>query len=129
MARILVIDDNPEFRIILETHLSSAGHDVVSAGDGDAGIALLEERADIDLVLTDILMPQRDGVEVLRTVKRRWPALSVIALSGGGWIGAGELLGMAERLGADQVLQKPVAREMLLRIVAETLAKPKVQGG
>lgn len=117
MARILVIDDNPEFRIILETHLSSAGHQVVSAPDGDGGIALLEQHTDIDLVLTDILMPHRDGVEVLRTVKRRWPALPVVALSGGGWIGAGELLGMAERLGADQVLQKPVTRDMLLSVV------------
>jgi len=129
MARILVIDDNPEFRIILETHLVSAGHDIVSANDGDAGIELIEQHADLALVLTDILMPQRDGVEVLRTVKRRWPHLPVIALSGGGWIGAEELLGMAGRLGADHVLQKPVTREVLLGAVNDALNKPRSQHG
>lgn len=129
MARILVIDDNPEFRIILETHLAGAGHDVLTARDGDHGIEMIEQNADVALVLTDILMPQRDGVEVLRTVKRRWPALPVIALSGGGWIGAEQLLGMAERLGADHVLQKPVTRETLLNTVNEALHRPKAQRG
>lgn len=130
MARILVIDDNPEFRVILQTHLGSAGHETLTAADGDAGIALLEDQhASIDVVVTDILMPQRDGVEVLRAVKRRWPHLPVIALSGGGWIGAEELLGMAERLGADQVLQKPVTRETLLRVVEDALRKPQGQRG
>jgi len=127
MARILVIDDNPEFRIILETHLSSAGHEVLTARDGEHGIASIERHADLDLVLTDILMPQKDGVEVLRMVKRRWPDLPVIALSGGGWIGAEQLLGMAERLGADRVLQKPVTRDALLQAVNDMLNKPKTQ--
>lgn len=129
MARILVIDDNPEFRGILHSHLTSQGYTVLEAGNGDQGIALLETHADIDIVLTDILMPQRDGVEVLRTVKRRWPHLPVIALSGGGWIGAEELLGMAERLGADRVLQKPVTRETLLNAVTDALREPKSQRG
>lgn len=129
MARILVIDDNPEFRTILETHLNSAGHDVLSASDGEDGLAAIEQHSDIDLVLTDILMPQRDGVEVLRMVKRRWPELPVIALSGGGWIGAEQLLGMAERLGADHVLQKPVTRETLLGVVNDALSKRKAQRG
>lgn len=122
MARILVIDDNPEFREILRIHLSTQGHETVLAEDGEQGLAVLETSV-IDIVLTDILMPQRDGVEVLRTAKKRWPALPVIAISGGGWIGATELLGMAERLGADQVLTKPVRREDLLRTVDSALAE------
>ncbi len=120
MANILVIDDNPEFREILRIHLEATGHRTVLANDGEQGLALLEREA-VDIVLTDILMPQRDGVEVLRETKRRWPALPVIAISGGGWIGATELLGMAERLGADQVLQKPVRRDDLIRAVDEAL--------
>jgi CheY-like chemotaxis protein len=120
MANILVIDDNPEFREILRTHLEANGHRTVLANNGEQGLALLEREA-IDIVLTDILMPQRDGVEVLREAKRRWPGLPVIAISGGGWIGANELLGMAERLGADQVLQKPVRRDDLIRAVDEAL--------
>jgi DNA-binding NtrC family response regulator len=120
MAHILVIDDNPEFRDILRAHLVANGHQVVMAENGERGLDVLE-RGDIDMVLTDILMPQRDGVEVLRECKKRWPALPVIAISGGGWIGAGELLGMAERLGADQVLQKPVRRDDLIRAVDSAL--------
>lgn len=121
MACILVIDDNPEFRAILRTHLEANGHSTLLAENGEQGLSLLE-RGGIDMVLTDILMPQRDGVEVLREAKRRWPNLPVIAISGGGWIGANELLGMAERLGADQVLQKPVRREDLLQAVDEALS-------
>lgn len=121
MANILVIDDNPEFRDILRTHLEANGHRTVLAGNGEQGLTLLE-REGIDIVLTDILMPQRDGVEVLREAKRRWPGLPVIAISGGGWIGANELLGMAERLGADNILQKPVRRDDLLKAVDDALA-------
>ncbi len=121
MAQILVIDDNPEFREILRAHLEANGHRVVLAENGEHGLTLLDSHT-VDIVLTDILMPQRDGVEVLRETKRRWPMLPVIAISGGGWIGAGELLGMAERLGADQVLQKPVRRDDLIRAVDEALS-------
>lgn len=121
MASILVIDDNPEFREILRIHLEANGHRTVLASNGEQGLQLLEREA-VDIVLTDILMPQRDGVEVLREAKRRWPALPVIAISGGGWIGANELLTMAEKLGADQVLQKPVRRDDLIRAVDEALS-------
>lgn len=121
MASILVIDDNPEFREILRSHLEANGHRTFLASDGEQGLALLEREA-IDIVLTDILMPQRDGLEVLREAKRRWPGLPVIAISGGGWIGANELLSMADRLGADTILQKPVRRDDLLSAVDEALA-------
>lgn len=121
MACILIIDDNPEFRDILRRHLEANGHHTILAGDGEQGLALLEREA-IDIVLTDILMPQRDGLEVLREARRRWPGLPVIAISGGGWIKATELLGMAERLGADNVLQKPVRRDDLIRAVDEALS-------
>lgn len=120
MAHILVIDDNAEFREILRAHLEANGHQVVLAENGDRGLAVLD-RGGIDIVLTDILMPQRDGIEVLRAAKQRWPDLPVIAISGGGWIDAGDLLGMAERLGADLVLQKPVRRDDLISAVDAAL--------
>jgi CheY-like chemotaxis protein len=120
MANILLIDDNPELRDILRKHLETHGHRVTAARNGDEGLALLAGSG-FDIVLTDILMPQRDGVEVLREAKRRWPDLPVIAISGGGWIGATELLGMAERLGADKVLQKPVRRDDLIAAVDAAL--------
>lgn len=120
MASILVIDDNPEFREILRLHLEANGNRTVLTDNGEQGLMVLE-RGGIDIVLTDILMPQRDGVEVLREAKRRWPGLPVIAISGGGWIKATELLGMAERLGADNVLQKPVRRDDLIKAVDAAL--------
>ena len=116
-----------EFCRILQAHLSGHGYEVATARDGDQGIALLEQQS-FDIVLTDILMPQRDGIEVLRQVKQRWPALPVIAVSGGGWIKAGDLLDMAERLGADRVLQKPVRRDDLLAAV-DALLKDVLRGG
>jgi DNA-binding NtrC family response regulator len=121
MAHILVIDDNAEFREILRKHLEANGHRVSLAENGDRGLAILDQGSSIDMVLTDILMPQRDGVEVLRATKKRWPDLPVIAISGGGWIGATELLSMAERLGADQILQKPVRRDDLISAVDAAL--------
>ncbi|MFN4164581.1 MAG: response regulator [Ferrovibrio sp.] len=120
MPRILVVDDNAEFGRILQAHLTAHGHEVVAAKDGEQGLALIE-RETFDIVLTDILMPQRDGIEVLRQVKQRWPSLPVIAVSGGGWIKAGDLLEMADRLGADRVLQKPVRRDDLLAAVDAVL--------
>lgn len=122
MPRILVIDDNAEFRQILRIHLEANGHEVAMAEDGETGLAQLERQI-FDLVLTDILMPRSDGIEILRHVKKRWPDLPVIAVSGGGWITAEELLGMAERLGADRVLQKPVRRSDLLQAVDAILAE------
>lgn len=120
MPRILVIDDNVEFCSILQAHLTTNGHRVETTQDGDHGLHLLEDGR-FDLVLTDILMPQRDGIEILRQVKQRWPALPVIAVSGGGWLAAEDLLAMAERLGADRVMQKPVRREDLLNAVDAVL--------
>ncbi|WP_300296792.1 response regulator [Ferrovibrio sp.] len=120
MPRILVIDDNAEFCSILQAHLTTNGHRVEITQDGDHGLRLLEDGR-FDLVLTDILMPQRDGIEILRQVKQRWPALPVIAVSGGGWLAAEDLLAMAGRLGADRVMQKPVRREDLLNAVDAVL--------
>jgi CheY-like chemotaxis protein len=128
MPRILVVDDNAEFGRILQAHLTAHGHEVVAAKDGEQGLALIE-RETFDIVLTDILMPQRDGIEVLRQVKQRWPSLPVIAVSGGGWIKAGDLLEMADRLGADRVLQKPVRRDDLLAAVDAVLKDVLRDGG
>lgn len=116
MARVLIIDDNTEFCAILQTHLETAGHAVATASRARTGLEMLEQQS-FDLLLTDILMPEVDGIEVLRIVKRRWPGLPVIAVSGGGQIAARDLLEMVDHLGADRVLQKPVRREDLLAAI------------
>ena len=121
MPGLLVVEDDSSVRSTVVTFLELEGFTVDSVGSTREALSRLGNNR-YDIVLTDILMPQRDGVEVLREVKRRWPGLPVIAISGGGWIGANELLGMAERLGADNILQKPVRRDDLIRAVDDALA-------
>lgn len=119
-ARILIVDDNADFGMVLQAHLRAAGHRPVVVDDARAGLGMIES-GDIDLLITDILMPEVDGIELVRNVKRRWPGLPVIAMSGGGQIAAQDLLEMIGQLGADDVLQKPVRRELLLATVNRLL--------
>lgn len=124
MATILIIDDNADLGMVLRAHLQAAGHRPLVVDSARAGLALIEDGG-IELVITDILMPEVDGIEVVRSVKRRWPALPVIAMSGGGQIAAGDLLDMIGQLGADHVLKKPVLRGDLLAAVEAQLRKAR----
>jgi two-component system, chemotaxis family, chemotaxis protein CheY len=116
VARLLVIDDDDEVRRTLVRMLQSAGHEVHEAGDGDSGIALCETVLP-DLVITDILMPEKEGIETIMVLKRAQPALKIIAISGGGRSGAMDFLEMARALGADEALQKPFRRAELLAVI------------
>lgn len=82
MARILIIDDNDDLRTVICGVLESAGHEVVQAADGVQGIEL-QRRSPVDLAITDILMPEKEGVETIRDLAREFPALRIIAMSGG----------------------------------------------
>lgn len=124
MATILIVDDNTDFCTVLETHLQAAGHRAPVTHSARMALALLEDGG-IDVVLTDILMPEVDGIELLRAVKQRWPGLPVVAMSGGGQIAARDLLDMINHLGADHVLQKPVRRADLLAAVDAVLGRPR----
>ncbi|MFC3675426.1 response regulator [Ferrovibrio xuzhouensis] len=121
-ATILIIDDNADLGMVLRAHLQGAGYRPLVVDGARAGLALIEA-GEIDLVITDILMPEVDGIELVRSVKRRWPDLPVIAMSGGGQIAARDLLDMIGQLGADHVLQKPVRRSDLLAAVEAQLLK------
>ncbi|WP_341704869.1 response regulator [Ferrovibrio sp.] len=124
MATILIVDDNTDFCTVLQTHLEQSGHQTATAYSARAGLARIGQGG-IDVVLTDILMPEVDGIELLRAVKQRWPGLPVIAMSGGGQIAARDLLDMINHLGADGVLQKPVRRADLLAAVDTVLGRPR----
>jgi len=122
MARILIIDDNAPTRDILRQALERAGHEVVEASDGRGGIAR-QQTMPAEVIITDILMPDREGFEAIRELRRDFPTTGIIAMSGGGQIGCETLLTMAERLGAQRVFQKPFGLRDMLEAVHQLLQR------
>jgi DNA-binding response OmpR family regulator len=119
MATILVIDDDAAMRRVLKRMLSG-DHDIVEADDGSAGLArFIEHRP--QLVITDILMPKKEGIETIREIRRLAPKVKILAMSGGG-IGTPHYLEMAGKLGADVTLMKPVSAADLHATVSALLA-------
>lgn len=120
MARILVIDDDDLARFTVERILVAAGYAVVLAENGAAGMRRQRETP-FDLVITDILMPERDGIETIRALKADFPQLGVIAISGGGRMGNLDFLQMAEGFGVADTIPKPFSADELLAKVARVL--------
>ncbi len=107
MARILVIDDDDSIRHLLREILEMNGHEVWDAADGRAGVSLYR-RSPVDLIITDILMPEKDGVELIMELKEYFPEVRIVAMSGGGrGLDAAFNLRMAQDFGALRVLVKP----------------------
>jgi PAS domain S-box-containing protein len=121
---ILVIDDDAAVSGLLQRVLSSSGYHVLVAGDGKVGIAALK-RQPVDLVITDLVMPEQEGLETVRWLHAQRPELPVIAISGAF---GGSFLKAAGMLGASATLAKPVAPEALLCTVKELLATAPVAG-
>lgn len=120
MSRILLIDDDDSVRRMINLALSRLGHAVTEAGNGKEGLALLDRKA-FDLVITDIVMPEMEGIEVLMALRKRQPPMKTIAISGGGCMAAVDYLQMAKTMGATTVLEKPFTTAALATAVAETL--------
>ena len=124
MARVLVIDDVEAIRQAMAIVLENEGHEVVQASDGLDGIRRLRE-GPVDLLITDVLMPGADGIEVIKAVRQDAPQLKVIAMSGGGnQLPAGFSLKMAQAFGARAVLYKPFENAELIEMVRSVLAEP-----
>jgi DNA-binding NarL/FixJ family response regulator len=117
LPTILVVDDEALVRHTLEAGLRLAGYEVLHAGDGDEALDVLAA-ATVDLVVTDLAMPRREGIETIIEIRRRFPHVKVIALSG---VFGGFYLGMARQLGADAALAKPVPTDILRRTVDNVL--------
>jgi DNA-binding response OmpR family regulator len=116
-ARILVADDEAGVRKLLRTALEDRGYEVVEAEDGKE--ALKEARAGrLDLVITDLVMPEQDGIETIQALRREVPGVGIIAISGAF---QGQFLKTAQLLGADAALSKPVSTDLLLARVVEVL--------
>ena len=120
MARILVIDDE---EAILETcrFVLEEKHSVVTAGNGKDGLARLKAEA-FDLVITDLIMPEKDGIQLILEAKEAHPSLKILAISGGGRLSAGGYLETAETLGADAAIPKPFTATDLSAMVDALLA-------
>jgi CheY-like chemotaxis protein len=122
MARIIIIDDEDELRSMLRQMLEQAGHEVTEAVNGAEGIQSYE-RDRHDLIITDIIMPEKEGVETIIALRRADPDLPIIAISGGGRLEATDFLTMTKKLGARRTLSKPFRRDQLLEAVDECLAE------
>jgi CheY-like chemotaxis protein len=118
VAKILVIDDDPGFRTLLERMLRSAGHEVIVAADGAEGLQKLGN-ATPHLVITDLYMPKMDGVEMIGHLRRFNPHIPVIAISGKS--SSSGMLSVAQNLGAVAMLEKPFSMQDLLAAVHKAL--------
>jgi CheY-like chemotaxis protein len=112
--RVLVVDDDPEMRGAVERILSAAGYAVELAADGDQAIAAQRARP-ADVVITDVFMPTRDGLETIQFFHAQYPDLPIIAMTGGSPTGRmDEYLEVAKVAGARATLRKPFAAQALL---------------
>jgi CheY-like chemotaxis protein len=119
MARILLVDDDPLLHDTLSQMLALQGHEVVRALDGRQALTQLRLRA-VDVVLTDVLMPESDGLEVVRQVRRDHPDIAVIAMSGGSArLPGADALRLARTLGAHGILPKPFGAADLREAIAD----------
>ena len=119
--RILIIDDDDQIRILLRQVMEWAGHEVIEAADGREGM-LQQRKQQADLVITDLIMPEQEGLETITLLKKEYPLVKIIAISGGGRIGPDAYLPAAQELGADRVFSKPFDVRELATTVRELLA-------
>jgi CheY-like chemotaxis protein len=131
MAKILVIDDEPSILLMIKKMLEKAGHVVDMALNGNEGLQLFEKNKP-DLLITDIIMPEKEGLETIVELRKKYPDLKIIAISGGGRISADGYLPGAKLLGANMVFQKPLIQKEFIEAVDSlvnelALKKPPLQ--
>jgi DNA-binding response OmpR family regulator len=113
--RVLVIEDSPEQRDLLRVGLEAAGHEVLTASHGQEALAYLNGHP-VDVVVTDLFMPEMDGIEVISTLKRQYPRIRVLAISGRTGV---DYLKVAKELGAARILRKPFPMDELIAAVED----------
>lgn len=122
MADIIIIDDDDALRKTLGKVLERAGHDVREAADGVKGVELIHASVP-DLVITDLFMPEKEGIETIMELREAYPELRILAVSGGGSVDAGGPLMDAELFGADASLAKPFGVDELRSMVEDLLER------
>jgi CheY-like chemotaxis protein len=124
MAKILVFDDEPSILLMIKKMLEKAGHEVDVALNGKEGMTIFE-RNKPDLLITDIIMPEKEGLETIFELRRKYPDLKIIAISGGGRIGPDGYLHGAKLLGANAVFTKPLIPKEFLQTISDLLGEKK----
>ena len=127
MSRILLVEDDASFRESMYKVLTRAGHDVQEADNGRVALQQLHDHP-ADVVITDIVMPEQEGLETIIRLRRTNPHVKVIAISGGGSINAVDYLRTAKKLGALATLAKPFSRQEILTAIEQVLALPDGAG-
>jgi len=131
MPKILVIEDDPQMRELLRRMLEREGHELCEAADGAQGLDVARKERP-DLVITDIFMPEREGLTTIMDLKRIRPGMAIIAISGGGHFARADYLDAAVDMGACAGLPKPLDFDLLRATVARLLeagpdpVKPRV---
>jgi CheY-like chemotaxis protein len=118
---ILVVDDNTAMRGVLSALLLAEGHTLVDAANGSEGLEAIQQHP-IDIILTDILMPDKDGLKFIEEIRGTHPFVPIIAFSGGGqWLKGDYCLTAARSIGATVVLSKPFDRQQLMEAIDEAV--------
>jgi CheY-like chemotaxis protein len=121
--RILIVEDDALMRDMLGKALEKSGFVVGVAAHGREAIAMQRESA-YDLLLTDLVMPEQEGLETIMLFRQQHPRVRIVAMSGGGRGSAASYLDVATKLGAERVLEKPFDHDALLRVIQELLGRP-----
>ncbi|MGA1823307.1 MAG: response regulator [bacterium] len=125
MARVLIIDDDPQIRALLRMKLEDDGYEVEEAADGKKGIDFYRQRP-AELIITDIVMPTKEGIEMIAELREEYPDVTIIAISGGGLGLAEDYLDWAQHLGAQLTFAKPVDLDELSEAVHNLIDKEKI---
>lgn len=112
--KILVIDDDPSVRKFITTTLKKENYAVTEAENGAEGLLKLQQERDISIIITDLIMPEKEGIETIMEVRRINPAVKILAISGGGKAGPENFLLLADAVGANATLKKPFGGQELL---------------
>jgi len=128
MKKILVIDDEPHILLMLKKMLERAGYEIDIASNGMEGLELFK-KSPTDLVITDIIMPEKEGLETIREMKRLQSGLKIIAMSGGGKITADNYLQTAKFFGASRILEKPFTQQQMVEAVKDLTGESEEEEG
>ena len=113
MSQILIIDDEPQVRSLLKQMLEQEGYSVTVASDGIEGLERFHKRPS-DLIITDLVMPEQEGLETIRLIRKDNPDVPIFAISGGGKNSAQSYLDLAKLIGANVILKKPIDQKVLI---------------
>lgn len=120
MANILLVDDDEAFRGMLSIALKRLGHNAVEVPNGLNAWAKFEQ-CSADLVIMDLIMPEKEGLETIRQFRRNGSKVKILAVSGGGRVDASNLLAVAKQFGADEILPKPFSLDELSTVMNRLL--------